>query len=182
MNAENVEQQTGGEVPSWNTAVLIGSVLLLLSTTVPYLTIVNAFLFAGIIFSGAFAVYYYIMHNQVRLSYGQAFAMGAFSGLAGGALSVVAGYILITAFGYRPGLESLRLLADWGSRVSPEDAGTFRKLLDMVSEPVELSVTDLIVSVLFTGMFYAPFAGLGGRLTVFILKRQARRSTPQKSS
>jgi hypothetical protein len=58
----------------------------------------------------------------------------------------------------------------------PEEADTFRQMLAVVSAPRDISLSDLLVSMLFTGMFYAPFSGLGGRLTVFLLKRQARQA------
>jgi hypothetical protein len=158
------------------TTVLIGSVLIVLTTTLPYITLINAFLFAGIVFGGAVAVYYYIIRNQVRLSYGAAFVLGALSGIGGGMLSVFVSYLLLEFFDYRPGLESLKLLADWGSSVAPEQSGTFKQLMQRVMEPVEITVADLLVSMVFSGLFYAPLAGLGGRLAVFLLKRQARKS------
>jgi hypothetical protein len=155
--------------------LITGAALLVLTTTVPYLTLVNAFLFSGIVFSGAVASYIYIIRHQIRLSYSEAFVLGAMSGFIGGALSVLAGFLLEKLFGYRPGVESIRLLVEWGSRVAPEEAATFRQMLATVTAPIEISLTDLVVSMLFTAMFYAPFSGLGGRLTVLILKRQAQR-------
>jgi hypothetical protein len=157
-------------------ALIAGAAILILTTTVPYLTIVNAFMFAGVIFSGSVAAYIYIIRHQIRLSYGESFVLGAMSGFIGGALSVLAGFLLEKWFGYRPGVESVRLLVEWGSRVAPEEAATFRQMLAVVTAPIEVSLTDILVSMLITGVFYAPFSGLGGRLTVFVLKRQARRA------
>lgn len=176
MAAETIEKKGGAPLPGRSGAVLIGSVLLMLTTTVPYLTLINAFLFAGIVFSGASGAWYYIFKNQVRLSYGEAFVLGAFCGIGGGILSVLASYLLLVFFDYRAGIESLRLLVDWGSRVAPEESGTFRELLKTVTAPIEITGTDLLASMIMTGLLYAPLAGLGGRITVFILKRQARRS------
>ncbi len=161
--------------PEKRSAVLLGSVLLVLTTTVPYLNLVNALLFSGIIFSGGAAAWFYIIRHQVPLRSGQAFMLGALVGLVGGVLSVGVEYLLLKVFGYRPGLESLRLLVDWGSSMSPGDAATFRQLLAMVTAPVEITVMDLVVSMLLTGAIYAPFAGVGGRISVLILKWQARR-------
>ncbi|MCE1273444.1 MAG: hypothetical protein HGB01_05200 [Chlorobiaceae bacterium] len=161
--------------PGKGVAVLLGALLIVLSTTLPYLTLVNAFLFSGIIFSGGAAAWFYIIRHQVRLTYGQAFVLGAMCGLAGGVLSVGVEYFLLKVFGYRPGLESLRLLVEWGTRMAPEEAPTFRQLMDMVTAPVEITVTDLVVSMLLTGAIYAPFAGVGARIAVLILKWQARR-------
>ena len=155
--------------------VLLGAVLIVLTTTVPYLNLVNALLFSGIIFSGGVAAWYYIIRHQIPLSYRQAFVIGSLCGLAGGVLSVGVEYFLLKVFGYRPGLESLRLLIDWATRMAPEEAPTFRQLLAMVTAPVEISVADLVVSMLLTGAIYAPFAGVGARLAVLILKWQARR-------
>ena len=166
--------------PSKAPALLLGAALLVLTTTLPYLTLINAFLFAGIIAAGSVAAWYYIMHNQIRLESGEAFVLGAMSGFAGGALSVLAAYLLEKWFGYIPGLESLQLLVAWASRLAPEEAPNFQQMLAIVTEPKEIALTDLLMSMLLTGMFYAPFSGLGGRLTVFVLKRQARKSAGGK--
>jgi hypothetical protein len=176
MASETPDRQAGERQPGKAVAVLVGSVLIMLTTTIPYLTLVNAFLFAGIIFGGWGGTYYHIIRHQVRLDYGEAFLLGALCGLGGGVLSVMAGYLLLVGFDYRPGLESLVLLAEWGSRVAPEEAGTFRQLLQAVTAPVELTAADILMSMAMSGMIYAPFAGLGGRIAVFILKRQARQS------
>lgn len=170
MGAESVPAR-----PSKAPALLLGAAVLVLTTTLPYLTLINAFLFAGIIASGVVAAWYYIMRNQIRIEYGEAFVLGALSGFAGGALSVLAAYLLEKWFGYIPGLESLQLLVAWATSLDPADAGTFHQMLAIVTEPKEISLSDLLTSMLLTGMFYAPFAGLGGRLTVFVLKRQARK-------
>ncbi|MGC8774570.1 MAG: hypothetical protein ACP5R6_04825 [Chlorobaculum sp.] len=161
--------------PSKVSALLGGAVLLVLTTTLPYLTLINAFLFAGIIIAGAVAAWYYIMRNQIRLEPGEAFVLGAMSGFIGGALSVLVAYLLERWFGYIPGLESLRLLVAWATSLAPEDAETFRQMLAMVTAPKDIALSDLLVSMILTGMFYAPFSGLGGRVTVFFLKRQARK-------
>jgi hypothetical protein len=165
--------------PSKVPALLAGAILLAMTTTIPYLTLINAFLFAGIIIAGSAAAWYYIMHHQVRIEYGEAFALGAMSGFVGGALSVLAGYLLERWFGYLPGLESLQLLVEWGSRMAPEEADTFRQMLALVTAAKDISLADLLVNMLFTGLFYAPFSGLGARLTVFFLKRQARKATAE---
>ena len=162
--------------PSKVTAIALGAVFLLLTTTLPYLALINAFLFAGIIISGTLATWFYIMRHQVRLSYSESFVLSGISGFFGGALSVLFGFLLESWFGYVPGLESLKLLVNWASSMAPQDAETFRQMLALVSAPKEISLTDLLISMLFTGMFYAPFSGLGGRLAVFVLKRRAKKS------
>ncbi|NTU54612.1 MAG: hypothetical protein HGA97_13185, partial [Chlorobiaceae bacterium] len=162
--------------PSKTPALAVGAVLLVMTTTLPYLTLINAVLFAGIITSGSMAVLFYILSNQIRITYSESFVLGAMSGFVGGIASVLAGYVLEKWFGYLPGLESLQLLVEWGSRMVPEEAETFQQMLAVVTAQKEISLTDLLLSMIFSGMFYAPFAGLGGRLTVFFLKRQARKS------
>lgn len=163
--------------PSKATAIALGAALLLLTITVPYLALINAFLFAGIILSGSAAAWYYIMRHQVRLSYGESFVLGGLAGFVGGVLSVLAGFTLESLFGYVPGLESLKLLVDWASSMAPQDAEKFRQMLALVSAPKEISLADLVISALFTGIFYGPISGLGGRLTVFVLKRRARKKS-----
>jgi hypothetical protein len=171
MGAETVPGR-----PSKVPALLCGAALLVLTTTLPYLTLINAILFAGIILSGSAAAWYYIMINQIRLEYGEAFVLGAMSGFVGGALSVLAAYLLEKWFGYIPGLESLQLLVAWASRLAPEEAGTFQEMLTLVNAQKEISLSDLLLSMLLTAMFYAPFSGIGSRLTVLVLKRQARKT------
>ncbi len=155
--------------------VLLGAVLIVLSTTLPYLNLLNALLFSGIIFSGGVAAWTYIVRHQIPLSSRQAFVIGSFAGLAGGVVSVGVEYLLLKLFGYRPGLESLRLLVDWAIRMAPEEAPSFRQLLAMVTAPVEIGVMDLVVSMLLTGAVYAPFAGVGGRIAVLVLQWHAKR-------
>lgn len=161
--------------PSKIPALIVGALVLILTTTVPYLSLINALFLAGIIISGSVAAWFYIMRHQLRISYPEAFVLGAMSGFAGGALSVLAGFLLEKWFGYVPGLESLQLLVDWGTSVAPQDADTFQQMLLMVTTPKEITLTDLLMNMLFTGIFYAPFAGIGARLTVFFLKRQANK-------
>jgi hypothetical protein len=162
--------------PSKTPAVMLGALVLVMTTTLPYVMLINAAFFAGIIAAGSVAAFFYIMRNQIRIAYGESFALGAMSGFVGGVLSVLAGYLLEKWYGYIPGLETLQLLVNWGVRMVPEEADTFRQMLAVVSAPRDISLSDLLVSMLFTGMFYAPFSGLGGRLTVFLLKRQARQA------
>jgi hypothetical protein len=162
--------------PSKAPSLILGTAVLVLTTTLPYLTLINALLLTGIIISGAVAAWHYIMHYQIRLESGEAFLLGAMSGFFGGALSVLAAYLLEKWFGYIPGLESLRFLVAWASRLAPEDAPTFQQMLALVTAPKDISLFDLLLSMVLTGLFYAPFAGIGGRLTVFVLKRQARKS------
>ena len=91
MGAETVPGR-----PSKVTALLLGAAVLVLTTTLPYLTLINALFFAGIIASGSAAAWYYIMHHQIRLESGEAFVLGAMSGLVGGVLSVLVAYLLET--------------------------------------------------------------------------------------
>ncbi|NTW55218.1 MAG: hypothetical protein HGB15_10810 [Chlorobaculum sp.] len=162
--------------PSKTPALIVGAAVLVLTTTLPYLTLINAFFFAGIVIAGAGAAWYYIMNNQIRIEYGEAFVLGAMSGLFGGALSVLFAYLLEKWFGYIAGLESLRILVAWASQLAPEEAETFQQMLAMATAAKDISLSDLLLNMLLIGMFYAPLSGLGGRLTVFVLKRQARKS------
>jgi MFS family permease len=177
MAEEKVNKEPVVPVKGKLVSVLIGAALITLTATVPYLTLINAFLFAGIIAGGAFGVYYHIIRHQVRMNYSEAFVLGALCGIGGGIFSDLLSYLLLQFFNYRPGIESLQLLAAWGNSVAPEQGATFKELLKLATEPVQLSPIDLVVSMLVTGFIYAPFAGIGGRLTVFFLKRQARRSS-----
>ena len=94
-------------------AVLLGVAIILLTTTVPYLTLLNILLPVGIFVAGAVALHQTIMRFQVRLPYSEAFALGSITGLLGGVLSVVVSFLLIEFFNYTPGVESFVLVIDW---------------------------------------------------------------------
>jgi len=68
-------------------SVLVGAAIIILTTTIPYLTLLNVFLFAGIFIAGTVALHQTIMRFQVRLTYNQAFAYGCLAGLVGGVVS-----------------------------------------------------------------------------------------------
>ena len=160
-------------------AITLGAVLIALTATVPYLTLLNAFFFSGVFLAGMSAIYYAVISHQVRLSYNEAFVLGSFSGIAGGIFSETVSFLLIEFTGYRPGAEGLKLMVDWARDMAagkPELAEQLRALTDMEAlalAPVALTPADLLTGVLFASIFYAPIAGLGGVFTVFRLKRQA---------
>lgn len=118
---------------------------------------------------------------QARLSYNDAFLLGSLCGIAGGMFSETTGYILVELAGYRPGLESLKLLVGWTRDMfagKPQLAEQLRELSEIeafVFEPVRLTLADLFTGMLQSAIFYAAIAGLGGMFTVFRLKRQAAR-------
>ncbi len=157
-------------------ALGVGALVILVTTTFPYLTLVNALFFAGILFSGAAAAHYYIITCQVRLTLSEAFVFSSLAGIAGSVLSVTAGYILMTVFNYRPGIEGLMLLAEWMKGMSPEQDAVVNQLQEMLQAPVEMTFADFLVSLAITIFVYAPVSGLGGVITVWRLKRQAARA------
>ncbi len=180
MAAENVNQPLlplSGKLYT----VLVGAAVIILTTTVPYLTMVNVFLFAGIFLAGTVALNQTILRFQVRLSYREAFFLGCGAGLAGGVLSEGVTFILMELFNYRPGTESLALVVDWVTDLAkgkPELQQQVQALVaaeKLALAPVSLSVTDILMNMLFSGAFYAPIAGLGGAFAVLRLKRRARR-------
>ena len=80
---------------------------------------------------------------------------------------------------YRPGTESLALLIDWALEMAkgrPELQDQVQALVAaerLALAPVSLSFTDILMNMAFSGVFYAPIAGLGGAYAVRRLKRQA---------
>jgi hypothetical protein len=162
-------------------AVLLGVAIILLTTTVPYLTLLNILLPVGIFVAGAVALHQTIMRFQVRLPYSEAFALGSMTGLAGGVLSVVVSFLLIEFFNYTPGVESFVLVIDWMLDVAkgkPELQDQVRTLVEakkLVLAPVQLTLTDLLMNMVVFGAFYALIAGFGGSWAVLRLKRRARR-------
>ncbi len=156
-------------------AIALGGLLILLTTTFPYLTLINALFFAGILVSGTAASYYYIVKCQMRLSMSEAFVFSSFAGIAGSVFSVTAGYILITAFNYRPGIEGLLLLTEWLKGMSPEQDAFLNQAKEMLQAPLEMTFVDYLISIPVTIFIYAPIAGLGGVLAVWYLKRQAKK-------
>ncbi len=161
--------------------VLVGAILILLSTTVPYLTLINVFLFAGVFISGTIALNHSILRFQVRLAFNEAFLLGCFAGLVGGVLSEGVGYILMELFHYRPGSESLSLVIRWALDMAQnrpelhEQVETLVAAQKMALAPLNLSLADLFMNMVFSGAFYAPIAGLGGSFAVLRLKRKAAR-------
>ena len=180
MAADNVNKSLL-PVAGQRYAVLLGSAIVILTTTVPYLTMVNIFLFAGIFFSGTIALYRTILRFQVRLSYRDAFFVGCLVGLVGGIASEGITFLLMNFFNYRPGTESLAVLIAWVTEMAkgkPELQEQVRQLVaaeKLALSPVSLSFTDILMNMLFSGAFYAPIAGLGGVFAVLRLKRKASR-------
>ncbi|MEI6640337.1 MAG: DUF4199 domain-containing protein [Chlorobium sp.] len=162
-------------------AVLLGTAMILFTTTVPYLTLLNVFLFAGIFLAGVVALHQTIMRFQVTLTFREAFVLGCMAGLAGGVVSEVITFFLMTFLHYRPGTESLALIVDWAlemARKQPELQEQVQALVaaeKLALAPVTLTFTELLMNMAFSGIFYAPIAGLGGAYAVRRLKRQASR-------
>ncbi len=158
-------------------ALATGALLIVLTTTVPYLTLVNAFFFAGIFISGAVAAYVYIITCQLRLTSSEAFLFSFFSGVAGSILSVLISYMLLTFFNYRAGIEGLMLLISWMQQMAPDQPELTMQLRDILEAPVELTLVDFLLSIVVTVFLYAPVAGLGGIFSVWRLKRQASKAS-----
>ena len=93
-------------------AVRLGAILILLSTTVPYLMLLNGFLFAGIFLAGVVALHKTILRFQVALTFREAFVLGCMVGFAGGVLSEAVSFFLIGLFHYRPERETLVFVID----------------------------------------------------------------------
>ncbi|MBC8524545.1 MAG: hypothetical protein ISR54_00925 [Chlorobium phaeobacteroides] len=153
-----------------------GALVIVVTTTVPLLTIVNMFFFAGILSAGALSAYYYIITCQQKLSLPEAFTFSGYAGVLGSILSVTAGYILITVFDYRPGTEEFLYISDQLKGVSPEQDTRISQFQEMLRAPLEMSFVDYLLSLVITIVIYAPVAGLGGVIVVWILKRQAARA------
>jgi hypothetical protein len=180
MAAENVNQSL---LPFKGKlfAVLLGVAIILLTTVVPYLTLVNVFLFAGIFLAGVISLHQTILRFQVRLTYRDAFLLGCIAGMAGGVVSEGVTFLLIEFFKYRPGTESLALVIDWlleMAKGKPELQEQVQALVaaeKLALAPVSISFTDILMNMLFAGAFYAPMVGLGGAFAVLRLKRKAAR-------
>ncbi|TCD47900.1 hypothetical protein [Chlorobium sp. N1] len=162
-------------------AVMLTAAIVVLTTTVPYLTLLNVFLFLGIFLAGSIALNRSILRFQVRLAYNEAFILAFFGGIVGGIFSEAISWVLMETLSYRPGTESLSLVIDWvveTARNRPELQPQVQALLEaekLALAPVSLSLTDLLASMLFSAAFYAPIAGFGGMWAVFRLKRRAAR-------
>lgn len=154
-------------------ALARGALLIVLTTTVPYLTLINALFFAGIFISGAIAAYTYIINSQLRLTSSEAFLFSFFSGVAGSIASVFISYLLLTIFNYRAGIEGLMLLISWMQQMAPDQPEFTLQLREILEAPVELTLVDFLLSIVVTVFLYAPVAGLGGIFSVWRLKRQA---------
>ncbi|MEI7787051.1 MAG: hypothetical protein WCI23_00295 [Chlorobiaceae bacterium] len=180
MATENVTQSAlplKGKLYS----VLLGAAIIILTTTIPYLTLLNVFLFAGIFLAGTIALHQTIMRFQVRLTYNQAFTIGCLAGLVGGVISEGITFALMELFNYRPGTESLALVIDWVLEMAkgrPEVQQQVQALVaaeKLALTPVKLSFVEILMNMAFSGVFYAPISGLGGAYAVLRLKRKAAR-------
>ncbi|NTU44838.1 MAG: hypothetical protein HGA99_04845 [Chlorobiaceae bacterium] len=162
--------------------VLLGAAIILLTTTVPYLTLLNVFLFAGVFLAGTIALNHAILRFQVRLPYSEAFFLGCVAGMAGGVLSESVTFLLMQQFNYRPGAESLSLIIDWALEMAkgkPELQDQVQALVTaekLALAPVKLSFRELLMNMAFSGAFYAPMTGLGAAYAVLRLKRKARKA------
>ncbi|MEI6756642.1 MAG: hypothetical protein FDX18_01645 [Chlorobium sp.] len=161
--------------------VLLGSLIILLTSTVPYLTMLNVFLFFGIFLAGAVSLNRTILRFQVRLPYSEAFFLGCIIGMAGGVISEGFTFLLMEFFNYRPGAESLSLLIHWAldmAKGRPDLQQQVQVLVEaekLALAPVKLTWSELLLNMLFSGAFYAPIAGFGGAFAVMRLKRKAAR-------
>ena len=162
-------------------AVLLASLIILLTTTVPYLTMLNVFLFAGVFLAGMVSLNRTILQFQVRLPTSEAFFLGCVAGMAGGVISEGVTFLLMELFNYRPGAESLALLIGWAldmAKGRPDLQQQVQVLVEaekLVLAPVKLTFNELLMNMAFSGAFYAPSAGFGGVFAVMRLKRQAAR-------
>ncbi len=162
-------------------AVLLGSIIIILTTTVPYLTILNIILPVGVFLSGAIALHHTIMRFQVRLPYSEAFLVGGIAGLVGGVVSVSISFLLVQLFHYTTGVESFLLVINWmlemgkGKPELQEQMRTLVEVKKLVLDPVRLNFTDLLMNLAIFSVFYAVIAALGGAYAVRRLKRQAAR-------
>ncbi len=90
-------------------------------------------------------------------------------------------FLLMELFNYRPGTESLALVIDWALELAkgrPEVQQQVQALIAAEKQalaPVKLSFIDILMNMLFSGVFYAPITGLGGTFAVLRLKRKATR-------
>lgn len=156
-------------------SVGIGALLILATTTVPFLLLINIIPFAGIIISGAVAAWYYIIMCQVRLSPSEAFVFSGITGITGSVLSATAQFVLVELFDFYPGKETAVALLEHSRTGSPENDSVIDQMLETLDAPLEMSISAFIAAVVVRTIFFAPAAGLGGVMTVWWLKNRAKR-------
>ncbi len=156
-------------------SIAIGAFLILATTTIPILLFINIIPFAGIVLSGAVAAWYYIVMCQVKLSPSEAFVFSAVTGMAGSVLSAAAQFFLVEFFDFYPGKKTAVALLENSRTGSPENDSIIDQMLETLDTPLEMSIPVFITAVVIRTIFFAPAAGLGGVLTVWWLKRQARK-------
>ncbi|NTU57424.1 MAG: hypothetical protein HGB00_00670 [Chlorobiaceae bacterium] len=173
MVADTIERRPG-KLPE----VLLGAILIVLTSFVPYLNLVNVFPFAGIIISGALATWVYIIRHQVCLTYREAFVLGFQTGFAGGSFLLLAVYLMLerarnlTLDGFN------KLLSEWGGRIPSDSADLYQQVIQIINAPMGVKAVSFLVSFVLIGMLLGPLAGLGSRLTVYLLKKQAQQNSP----
>lgn len=155
--------------------VLLGGVLIVLTTFMPYLNLINVFPFAGIILSGALATWIYIIRHQVPLTYREAFALGVRSGIVGGGGVLLVIYLLLEKVRGLSLNDFQKQLADWSGRMPGDAAELYQQVMTVVNAPPGVKLLSFMLSLLLLCIIFAPLCGLGSRLTVYLLKLQARR-------
>ncbi|NTW51785.1 MAG: hypothetical protein HGB22_04280 [Chlorobiaceae bacterium] len=171
-------EETTVRNPGQTPAVLVGATLIALTSFVPYLNLINVFPFAGIILSGAVAAWFYIIRHQVPLSYRQAFLLGAKSGFLGGSFILFVVYLMLEQARNLSVDQFRKLLTDWGGRMPSDSADMYQQIMMIVNAPFGIKLVSFLVSMVLIGLILGPLAGIGARLTVYILKKQAQRNTP----
>jgi hypothetical protein len=168
----DITERYPGKLPE----VLLGAVLIVLTTFVPVLNLINLFPFAGVILSGALATWIYIVRHQVPLSYRKAFVLGAQSGFVGSALIMFIIYLMLEKVRNLSMVEFQKLLSEWGGRLPSDSTELYRQVMMVINAPIEVKAVSYLLSLVLIALVLAPLSGLGARLTVYILKRQARKS------
>lgn len=161
--------------PSRIPEILLGAILIVLTTFVPYLNLVNVLPFAGLFLSGAVATWAYIIRHQVPLSHREAFSLGARTGIAGSAGVLAVVYVMLERV-RELSLEGFqKMLSDLGGSLPPNTPELYQQILLVINAPAGIKAVSFLLSLIVLALLFGPLAGLGGRFTVWVLKRQAMR-------
>ncbi|WP_211204032.1 hypothetical protein [Chloroherpeton thalassium] len=161
-----------GEKPDDYNAILLGGVVIMAISLVPYLSLLNSLCCLGIMLGGFTSVYHYTSSYKLTILSGEGFKLGSLAGVLGGLASLVISYTLQLVFSYQPGSELLELMHDLQIQMAQGDPDVIAELdaLYQKASEVELTVVQMIFGTIVTVTIDALFSGIGGAIGTSFFK------------
>ncbi|MDW8467496.1 MAG: hypothetical protein RML35_15465 [Chloroherpetonaceae bacterium] len=157
------------EQPDNFTAVMWGAAVVVITSLVPYLSLIN-FCCLGVMIGGAVATFQYTSAYQLTLKGGEGFKLGALAGLVGGVAYYALFLLLQTLFDYQLGAEEWRqlLLSLFGS--DPAAREQIEEAL-RTQQQEGLTVLNVIIGLGLTLILYPLAGGIGGAVGAALFQK-----------